>query len=102
MTKEEKVDQIWTALANVLDPELHVSITDLGLVYDVTCSAGGSVSIKMTLTSMGCPLFPVIESSMKDQLSSLSFVKKVSIELTFDPPWSFDRMNETARAHLGI
>lgn len=102
MTIEAKKEQIWKELANVLDPELHVAITDLGLVYDVSCSPTGHVTIKMTLTSMGCPLFPVIESSIRDQVTSLSFVKKVAIELTFDPPWSFELMNETAKAHLGI
>lgn len=88
-------------LEEVLDPELYISIVDLGLVYEVK-EKGGTVDIKMTLTTLGCPLFETIETEIKDKLKDLKGVKKVNIELTFDPPWSTQRLTEKAKAMMGI
>ncbi len=97
------------ALDNVLDPELNLSITDLGLIYEITVqepvedTAAPGVHILMTLTTLGCPLFNVIESDIKKQLVMIGVPEdKIEIELTFDPPWSMDRMSENAKAMLGI
>ncbi len=87
-------------LFTVLDPEMHISIMDLGLVYEVAVD-GKNVTIKMTLTTLGCPLFPVIEKDVKDALYKVG-AKDVEIELTFDPPWSFEKMTDRARAMLGL
>ena len=89
-------------LSSVIDPELNISIVDLGLVYDVKIK-GDSINIKMTLTTIGCPLFSVIESEIKSKLKELGFKEnKIEIELTFDPPWSIERMSPAARAILGL
>lgn len=92
---------IWKVLEDVYDPELHVSLFDLGLVYKVE-EDQGNVAIIMTLTTIGCPLFPTIEAELKDKIGKLEGVKDVSVELVFDPVWSMDRISEKGRAMLGI
>lgn len=97
------VEQIKEKLENVIDPELHISIMDLGLVYEVTLQEAHKVHILMTLTTLGCPLFPVIESDIKENVSSLGMKEDdITIEVTFDPPWSMERMTERGKAVLGI
>jgi len=89
-------------LEEVLDPELNISIVDLGLIYDVEIKKT-KVKILMTLTTIGCPLISMIESDIKNKLTTLGFKEDdVEIELTFDPPWSIDKMSEKAKALLGI
>ena len=85
-----------------MDPELDISIIDLGLVYEVSIMKN-KVHIKMTLTSLGCPLFDTIQEEIHHKLTQLGIDKKnIKIELTFDPPWSMDLMTEKAKAMLGI
>lgn len=97
---EEKIKE---QLEQVLDPELNISIVDLGLVYEINIKEDDSILIKMTLTTMGCPLFETIEQDVKSALKQIQIPEeKVKIELTFDPPWSMERMSERAKAMLGI
>lgn len=94
--------QVENKLYDVMDPELDMSIMDLGLIYNVSIKKN-KVVIKMTLTSLGCPLFETIESDIHQALASLNVdAKNVKIDLTFDPPWSMDLMSEKAKATLGI
>ncbi|PIZ66058.1 aromatic ring hydroxylase [Candidatus Roizmanbacteria bacterium CG_4_9_14_0_2_um_filter_39_13] len=94
--------QVENKLYDVMDPELDMSIMDLGLVYKVTVNKT-KVHIKMTLTSLGCPLFDTIQEEINHKVSSLGVKEKdIEIELTFDPPWSMDQMSEKAKATLGI
>jgi metal-sulfur cluster biosynthetic enzyme len=90
------------ALKNVPDPELGISIVDLGLVYDAKADKKGKVDVTMTLTTMGCPLFEMIETPLREELLKLKGVEKVNVELTFDPPWSPDRMSKEAKIKLGF
>jgi len=86
-----------------MDPELNISIVDLGLVYKITLDNLGKAKITMTLTTIGCPLFSLIEQEAKSKLKELGLPEdKISFELTFDPPWSMDKMSERAKAMLGI
>lgn len=89
-------------LREVLDPELGVSIVDLGLIYDVKVSPKGIATVSMTLTTIGCSLFFVIEKDIEDRLLELPEVEEVKINLTFDPPWSPDRMTEETKIRLGF
>ena len=90
-------------LAEVLDPELNISIVDLGLVYKVDLKKSGKTKIIMTLTAIGCPLFSLIEQDAKSKLKELGIsADKIEFELIFDPPWSMDKMSERAKAMLGI
>jgi metal-sulfur cluster biosynthetic enzyme len=96
---EEKVKAV---LDTVMDPELHMSIMDLGLVYGVKIE-NEVVQITMTLTTLGCPLFDVIDSDIRNKIGELGVQDQhIKIELTFDPPWNMDRMSERAKAMLGI
>ncbi|OGK56468.1 hypothetical protein A3J15_03115 [Candidatus Roizmanbacteria bacterium RIFCSPLOWO2_02_FULL_38_10] len=99
LTVTEK--KIYKKLEEVQDPELRISIVDLGLVYDVK-EKKGNVDIKMTLTTMGCPLFDVIELEVKEKLKEIKYIKDVSINLVFDPPWSIELMTDQGKAMLGI
>lgn len=89
-------------LRAVLDPELGVSIVDLGLIYGVEISDKGAATVSMTLTTIGCPLFPVIQKDIEDRLLELPEIEDVKIDLTFDPPWSPDRMTEETKIRLGF
>lgn len=89
-------------LEEVMDPEIHMSITDLGLVYEVKVEKN-KVTVLMTLTTIGCPLFSLIESEVRAKLRELGFKDEdMKLELTFDPPWSVEKMSERGRAILGI
>lgn len=83
------------------DPELYISIVDLGLIYDVKVK-GDTADIKMTLTTIGCPLFSLIENEVKDKVLSLKGIGKVNVELVFNPPWTIERLSEKAKAMIGI
>lgn len=89
-------------LQNVPDPELGISIVDLGLVYDVKADKEGNVDVLMTLTTMGCPLFELIAGPVKTELKKLKGVADVSVDLTFDPPWSPDKMSKEAKIKMGF
>lgn len=89
------------ALKVVVDPELGINIVDLGLVYDVQVEED-AVKVSYTLTSMGCPVGPLIEQQMTTLLTQLPGVGSVESSLTFTPPWSPERMSEEARLALGM
>ncbi len=92
--------RIWEALKKVIDPELGVSIVDLGLVYDVRYEQG-EAEVEMTLTSPGCPLAPLIESLVKDSVSEIKEINHIVVEIVWDPPWSRDMMSEELKAEFG-
>lgn len=98
MTIEQK---IWKALKTVIDPELGVSIVDLGLVYDVRYEAG-EAEVEMTLTSPGCPLAPIIDKKVKEAVSEIKEIEKLLVEIVWDPPWSRDMMSEELKAEFGF
>lgn len=97
VTKEE----ILEALKEVYDPEIPVDIVNLGLVYDVKIE-DGKVKILMTLTAIGCPVGPLLVDMVKLRLLKLESVNEVEVELTFDPPWTPDKMSEEAKKKLGM
>ena len=87
----------------VLDPEMNISLVDLGLIYKVSVDKEKKIHILMTLTTMGCPLFGVIEEDIYLKLSVLKIERKnVTIEMTFDPPWDMTRLTKRGKALLGI
>jgi len=97
-------DTVRQALATVIDPELQIDIVSLGLIYDVKIQADGKVNVRMTLTTPGCPLAPVIDQMVRESLFGLveDTDQDVIIDLTFDPPWLPDMMTEEARLELGL
>jgi metal-sulfur cluster biosynthetic enzyme len=93
-------ERVLDALKNVYDPELGINIVDLGLVYDVAIT-DGDVHVEYALTTMGCPIGPLIEQQMQAILAQLPGVKSVDAEMVFRPPWSPEMMSEEAKAALG-
>ncbi|MBI2137387.1 DUF59 domain-containing protein [Candidatus Woesearchaeota archaeon] len=94
-------DAVRNALRDVADPEMRVNIIDLGLVYGVKIDKG-IVGIEMTLTSPACPVGPLILEAVEGCVMKLPGVKKVSIDIVWEPPWSIDKVSEEARLELGI
>lgn len=93
---------ILSKLTEVMDPELNISIVDLGLVYDTKITKN-KIKIVMTLTTIGCPLFSLIETQIRDKIKELGVKDDdISLDLTFDPPWSMEKMSKKAKAMLGI
>jgi metal-sulfur cluster biosynthetic enzyme len=96
-SREEVID----ALRVVEDPELGMDIVDLGLLYDVEVE-GPKVHVTFSLTSMGCPVGPMIEEQIRDTVASMEGVDEVESELTWDPPWSPEKMSDDAKFILGF
>jgi metal-sulfur cluster biosynthetic enzyme len=94
-------DEVVEALRQVEDPELGMDIVDLGLLYDVEVH-GPRVKVTHSLTSMGCPVGPMIQEDIHRVTSEIEGVEDVDVELTWDPPWSPDRMSDDAKFILGI
>lgn len=94
--------QIEDVLKNIPDPEIGVSLWDLGLIYEITTDKEGNVRILMTLTTVGCPLFDLIETPIRREVSKIAGVGRIDVELTFEPPWSMDRVSEEAKLKLGF
>lgn len=94
----EKKD-VEEALRGCLDPELGVDIVSLGLIYAIDV-APRRVTVTMTLTTPGCPLVPYFRQDIVDRVKRATGISNVVIDLTFDPPWSPDRMSKDATAQL--
>jgi metal-sulfur cluster biosynthetic enzyme len=93
-------ETVLDALKNVYDPELGINIVDLGLVYDVAIDEG-NVHIQYALTTMGCPIGPLIEEQMQAILAQIPGVTSIDAEMVLRPPWSPEMMSEEAKAALG-
>ena len=96
-TKEEVLE----VLRQVEDPELGMDIVDLGLLYDVEVE-GSKVKITYSLTSMGCPAGPLIAGDIERTAREVEGVEEVEMELTFEPPWTPDKMSDDAKFILGF
>jgi metal-sulfur cluster biosynthetic enzyme len=95
-------DAVLESLKEVYDPEIGINIVDLGLVYDVDVAENNDVDVTMTLTSMGCPLGPVIISDVQQAVGTLGAGGEVRVRIVWSPPWSPDLMTEEAKDELGI
>ena len=94
-------DDVIEAMRQVEDPELGMDIVDLGLLYDVEI-AGSTVKVTHSLTSMGCPVGPMIQEDIHRVASELPGVEDVQVDLTWDPPWTPDKMSDDAKFILGF
>jgi len=94
-------ERVRDALKHVVDPELGINIVDLGLVYDIDISPDGVVHVEYTLTTMGCPIGPLIEQQMQSLLADVPGVTQFEAEMVLRPPWSPEMMSEEAKAALG-
>ena len=89
-------------LKTVYDPEIPVNIYDLGMIYDVDVDDQNNVTIEMTFTSPACPAADFILMDVQMKVESIEEVKKVDLNLTFDPPWDRSMMSEEALFELGM
>ena len=90
-------------MKNIPDPEIGVSLFDLGLIYHIDIDAKSKkVEILMTLTTIGCPLFEQIAGPIREAVGKLKGVKTVEVLLTFEPPWKPDMMSAEAKMQLGF
>jgi metal-sulfur cluster biosynthetic enzyme len=94
-------DEVMEVLRQVEDPELGMDIVDLGLVYEAEVE-NAKVKVLYSLTSMGCPAGPLIAQDIDSAVRQVEGVEDVELELTFDPPWTPDRMSDDAKFILGF
>ena len=94
-------EQVTDALRVVEDPELGMDIVDLGLFYDVAVE-GPKVRVEYSLTSMGCPVGPMIEEQIRETVAEMDGVEEVETELTWSPPWTPEKMSDDAKFILGF
>lgn len=103
MNEPPRIDEakVWSALTQVLDPELGCNIVDLGLVYGIEIT-GRKVLVKMTLTTPGCPLHQSIGAGVQHALLRLDEVAEAEVQMVWDPPWHPRMMSEAAREALNL
>ncbi len=95
-------EEVREALKVVDDPEIGINIVDLGLIYEVQVNEEGEAVITYTLTSMGCPVGPMLDQEIKETAAALDGIASVSTSLVMQPPWSPDRMSDFAKSALGF
>ena len=101
-TREEIRPQVEDALKTVDDPELGIDIYNLGLVYAVDINENNDVKVEFTLTTMGCPIAPMIDAEIKQATADIEGIGEVTTELVMYPPWSPEKMTPLARSALGF
>lgn len=94
-------DDIISALKTVYDPEIPADIYEIGLIYKIDIEDDRMVKIQMTLTAPGCPVAGEMPGWVENAVSGVEGISGVEVEMTFDPPWSPDRMSEEAQVALG-
>ena len=93
-------DQIRDSLKQCMDPEIPLSIVDLGLIYGIDVSENNDVNIKMTMTTKGCPLHETMVDDVKRYTRKVIGVNNVNVDIVWDPPWSMDRMSPEAKSMM--
>ncbi|KKQ89640.1 MAG: hypothetical protein UT12_C0010G0011 [Candidatus Curtissbacteria bacterium GW2011_GWC2_38_9] len=94
-------EQVVEKLKACIDPELGINIVDLGLIYAVNIE-DSRVNVLMTMTTPGCPLDSYFVKDITTKVKSLKGVSGVSVEMTFDPPWSSTKMSDESKEFLGF
>ena len=103
MNKNEILnDEIVQALQSVYDPEIPVSIYELGLIYEIKIKDNGDVDIIMTLTTPNCPVAESLPKEVKEGAMQVEGIDNVDLELVWDPPWNKDMMSEAAKLELNL
>jgi metal-sulfur cluster biosynthetic enzyme len=95
-------EQVEAALKTVDDPELGIDIVNLGLVYEINVDDDNNVKVDFTLTTMGCPIAPLIDEQIKAATKDIEGIGDVSTELMMYPPWTPEKMSPLARSALGF
>ena len=93
-------EQVRESLKNCMDPEVPLSIIDMGLIYGIDISENNDVNIKMTMTTKGCPLHDTMVDDVKRYTKKISGVNNVQVDIVWDPPWTMDKMSDEAKAKM--
>lgn len=106
INNKPEIDNLWTALRNVFDPEIPVNIVDLGLVYSLELikldEKNYKVEMQMTLTAPGCGMGPAIAEDAKQHLESIALIKEANVDIVWDPPWNQEMITEEGKMILGL
>jgi len=94
------VENVRDSLKKCMDPEVPLSIVDMGLIYGIDVTEDNNVNIKMTMTTKGCPLHETMVDDVKRYAKKVSGVNNVDVEIVWDPPWTMDKMSDTAKAMM--
>ena len=97
-----KKDEIIQEIRKIYDPELHVNIYELGLIYDIKVKDEKFAIIKMTLTTPNCPVAESLPKEVKEGAMQVEGIEDVDLELVWDPPWNKDMMSEAAKLELNL
>ncbi|HYP22293.1 MAG TPA: iron-sulfur cluster assembly protein [Actinomycetota bacterium] len=101
-TKEEIREEVVEALKTVNDPELGIDIWHLGLVYEVAVDDDHNVKVEFTLTTMGCPIGPMLDEEIKAATAYIEGIGEVTTEMVMYPPWTPEKMDPLAKSALGF
>ena len=101
-TQERIRDEVEAALKTVDDPELGIDIVNLGLVYEINVDDDNNVKVDFTLTTMGCPIAPLIDEQIKGATGYIEDIGEVTTELVMYPPWTPEKMTPLAKSALGF
>ena len=94
------VQHVRDSLKKCMDPEVPLSIVDMGLIYGIDVTENNDVNIKMTMTTKGCPLHETMVDDVKRYAKKVSGVNNVDVEIVWDPPWTMDKMSDEAKAKM--
>ena len=93
-------EEVRNSLRQCMDPEVPLSIVDMGLIYGINVKENNDVDIKMTMTTQGCPLHETMVDDVKRYTKKVSGVNNVNVEIVWDPPWTMDKMSDSAKAMM--
>jgi metal-sulfur cluster biosynthetic enzyme len=102
MIRMDKKKEILGKLREIIDPELGINLVDLGLIYEVKVEKKGHVEVKMTLTSIGCPLAGFFAMQVEEKVKSVKGVKEAHVHVVWEPAWTPEMMSKEAKKALGI
>lgn len=94
--------EVVEVLKTIRDPELPVSIWDMGLIYGIDVSPEDEVTIRMTLTTPSCPVAETLPPEIEQKVAAINGVQSCRVEIVWEPPWTPDRMSEAARLETGL
>lgn len=97
--REAETTSLWSALGEVMDPEVPVSLVDLGLIYDLR-KVDGRVEVDLSFTATACPAMGFIQDDIRERLLAEPGVEEVSMKVVWEPPWTPDRISETGKKQL--
>jgi len=98
----ELKEKIIKEIKKIYDPEIPINIYELGLIYDIKVEKNNNIKVKMTLTTPNCPVAESLPKEVKDSIMEIKEVKKVDLQLVWDPPWDKSMMSEAAKLELNL